>query len=70
MTKRNPQLKGQQKMEALVQMQKVNKVCTLQTWGPIQDIPRHSPPPPPSPLLGSTQNKTIVTTATNTSARH
>jgi len=71
MTKRNPQLKGYQQMEALVQMQKENKVLSLQTWGPVQNIPRPPPPPPPLPsppplLLGSIQNKTVVATATKT----
>lgn len=55
MTKRNPQFKGYQKMEALVQMQKVNKVWSLQTWGPIQNIPHPPPPSPPPSLLGSVQ---------------
>lgn len=35
MTKRNPRLNGYQKMEALVQMQKANEVCSLQTWSKI-----------------------------------
>lgn len=66
-------VEGYQKMEALVQIREVNKVFSLQTWGPVQNIPHPPPPlspPPPPLLLGSIQNKTIVTTATNTSARH